>query len=137
MARTGRTENCGHVQARTRLAQARKFLEVADIAAIETETDEWKSVAVANAVTAGIAAADAACCAVLGRRSRGQDHRQATDLLKQIEPDGGAAAKALTELLDMKDTAQYGLVNMTAPRVKAALRRARQLVDFAANQVDA
>jgi hypothetical protein len=136
MARTGRTETCGNPEAKTRLAHARKFLEVADIAALETEIDESRSVAVANAVTAGIAAADAACCATLGRRSGGQDHRQAADLVKQIEPGGATAAKALTELLDMKDTAQYGLVNMTSPRVKAALRRARQLIEFAAAQVN-
>ena len=80
---------------------------------------------------AGIAAADAACCAVFGRRSRGQDHRQAADLVEQIEPDGAAAAKTLRELLDMKDTAHYGLVHIGAPKLKTAVRRAGSLVEFA------
>src|SRR5687768_6810213 len=55
-----RTQTCGRAAARTRLAQARKFLEVADLVATEREIDESTSVAAALAVLAGIAAADAA-----------------------------------------------------------------------------
>jgi hypothetical protein len=42
------------------------------------------SVAAALAVLAGIAASDAACCARLGRRPRGQDHATATTLLRTV-----------------------------------------------------
>ncbi len=128
----GRTQTCGKPEARTRLAHARKFLEVAELVAGEKEIEESASCAAALAVLAGIAAADAACCALLGRRSRGQDHKQAADLVEQIVPDGKAAAKALRELLDLKDTAQYGLVHVTQPKLAAAMRRASHLVDFGA-----
>lgn len=129
----GRTQDCNRADARTRLAHAQKFLEVAELVATEKDIEESKRCAAALAVLAGIAAADAACCASLGRRSRGQDHRQAADLVEQVEPGGKGAAKALRELLDMKDTAHYGLVHITTPKLTAALRRAEHLVEFAAN----
>lgn len=106
----GRTQTCGPPQARTRLAHAQKFLEVAELVATEREIEESASCAAALAVLAGIAASDAACCAVLRRRARGQDHMQAADLLEQIEPNGKAAARALRELIDLEDTAHYGLI---------------------------
>jgi hypothetical protein len=61
------------VQARTRLENARKFFEVAELAAAEKEIPSSRSVAAALAVLSGIAAADAACCALLDRRSGGED----------------------------------------------------------------
>jgi hypothetical protein len=45
-------------------------LEVAERAAGEEAIPASRSVAAALAVLSGIAAADAACCAALGRRSR-------------------------------------------------------------------
>ena len=33
--------------------------------------------------------------------------------------------------LDVKDTAQYGLINLSGQQLNAAVRRARQLVEFA------
>jgi hypothetical protein len=54
------------------------FADVADLVLGE-HVDTAPGVAAALSVLAGIAAADAACGAVLGRRSRGQDHRQAAD----------------------------------------------------------
>jgi len=68
--RVGRTQACGTPQARTRLAQARKFLEVAQLASTE-------------------------------------------ELLAQIEPGGSQAAKALLTLIDLKDTAHYGLIHVS------------------------
>lgn len=84
-------------------------LEVADLVAGERELPESRSVAAALAVLAGIAASDAACCAALGRRARGDDHRQAAALLGEIA-DGDRAAKTLLDLLNLKDTAQDGLI---------------------------
>lgn len=58
-----RTEDCGPIQARSRLEQAEKFHEVAELAATEgDDVDASRSVAAALAVLAGIAASDAACC---------------------------------------------------------------------------
>jgi hypothetical protein len=127
----GRTQPCGPAQARTRLAQARKFLEVAELVATE-DYEASLSAAAALAVLAGIAASDAACCRALGRRSRSEDHRDAAELLSQIDPNGARAAKALLSLIDLKDTAHYGLIHVTRRQLAAALRRASSLVDFAA-----
>jgi hypothetical protein len=132
MTRAGtRSQPWGTGEARTRLAQARKFLDVAELVADE-DIQASHSVAAALAVLAGIAASDVACCAVLGRRSRSQDHHDAEQLVRQIEPGGAAAAATLRRLLDLKDTAHYGLIPVSRQRLTAALRQARSLVDFAA-----
>jgi hypothetical protein len=128
--RSGRTQPCDRAQARTRLENARKSLEVAELAAVEREIPASRSVAAALAVLSGIASADAACCAALGRRSRGQEHREAAALLRQIA-DGEPAAKALLDLLNLKDRAQYGLIPVTGRELSTAMRRARTLLDFA------
>lgn len=129
-ARGRPTQACGTSEAQTRLAQARKFLEVGERTASEN-IEESHSVAASLAVLAGIAASDAACCAVLGRRSRSQDHHDAEQLVAQIEPGGATAATTLRRLLDLKDTAHYGLIDVSRPRLTAALRQARALVEFA------
>lgn len=128
----GRTQPCSREDARVRLAQAEKYLELASVAATEEDdSDPAATVTVANAVLAGIAAADAACCASLGQRSRGQDHRQAEQLVAEIAPGGDEAARALSKLLALKDTAHYGMINVSSQNVKTALRKAQELIDFA------
>lgn len=87
------------------------------------------------AVLAGIAASDAVCCAVLGQRSHGQDHRQAVSLLEQVAPDGSELARDLERLLVIKDDAHYGLLHVSSQRAAAALRQARRLFDTAAAHV--
>jgi hypothetical protein len=126
-----RTEACSLDQARSRLEHARRFLEVAELTAGEAGDVEYASAAAALAVLAGIAASDAACCAALGRRPRGQDHQQATDLVEQVEPGGARAAKALRRLLNLKDEAHYGFFNIGGQDLQGALRQAKALVDFA------
>ncbi|WP_141711441.1 hypothetical protein [Jiangella alba] len=78
------------------------------------------NVASSLAVLAGIAASDAVCCVVLGRRSRGQDHRQATELLKGVTEVGDAMARDLSRLLSVKDDAHYGVLNVSHQRVRRA-----------------
>jgi hypothetical protein len=129
--RGSRTQPCDRAQARTRLENAQKSLEVAELAAGEAEIPASRSVAAALAVLSGIASADAACCAALGRRSRGENHREAAALLREVVPAGDRAARALTDLLNLKDTAQYGLIPITQRQLTAALRRAKTLLDFA------
>lgn len=132
--REQRTATCGRAEANSRLEQARKFLEVAEL--IEpVDTPAEGNVAGSLAVLAGIAAADAACCASLGRRSRAQDHKAALDLVRQVEPGGRDAAKKLDQLLDIKDAAQYGVINLSGNSLKAALRSASHLVEFAGGVV--
>jgi hypothetical protein len=131
--RRGRTQTCDRAQARTRFENAQKSLEVAELAAGEQEIPASRSVAAALAVLSGIASADAACCAALGRRSRGDDHREAAALLREIVPAGDRAAKALIDLLNLKDTAQYGLIPITRQELTMTLRRAKTLLDIAAD----
>lgn len=129
-ARTGRTQPCSLAQGHTRLEHARKFQEVAELTAAEADPD-YTSVAAALAVLAGIAASDAACCKALGRRSRGQDHHTAGDLVRQIEPGGKDAANALRRLINIKDEAHYGLLAVSGKDLQAAIRQSKALVHFA------
>jgi hypothetical protein len=126
----GRVQGCDRDDALTRLSHARKFLDVAELVATEETAEESGTVSAALAVLAGIAAADAACCAALGRRARGQDHREAVDLLGQVK-NSEEPANSLRRLLDLKDTAQYGLIHVSGQNLKAALRQAGTLVSFA------
>jgi hypothetical protein len=133
----GRTSPCGRPEANTRLDHARKYLEVADLVAAEgDEIPASASVAASLTVLADIAAAaDAACCAALGLRSRGQDHQQAIDLVAQVQPGGGTAAKALARLLDLKDTAEYGVIHISARDTQSALRASATLTKFATDVI--
>lgn len=132
MTPRSRTEGCGAAQARQCLARARSFLEVAEMVADEGDPSlEYGSAAASIAVLAGIAAADAACCEALGRRSRSDNHRDAEQLLVKIAPGGKTAASHLGKLLNVKDTAHYGFITLSAPELKRSLRQAEQLVGFA------
>ncbi|MFC9687461.1 hypothetical protein ACFTSF_02910 [Kribbella sp. NPDC056951] len=132
---TGRTQECNRGQAVVRLNQARAFLEAAELVGMVDDELANDNVAAAMAVLAGIAAADAACCATLGRRSRGQDHRQAIRLVEQAGADGKILAKALGRLLDIKDGAHYGMVYVGTQQAKAALKSATILVEGASRLI--
>lgn len=80
---------------------------------------------------AGIGAADAACCAALRVRSRSQQHRDAADLLRQIEPGGAEAARHFERLIALKDAAQYGFEDVNGQALTAAQRHAAALIAFA------
>lgn len=131
-----RVQDCGASQARQRLAHAKSFLEVAELAVdVADPALEYGSVAASVAILAGIAAADAACCQVLGRRSRSDDHHDAEALLAEITPGGKRASGQLRKLITLKDTAHYGFISVTAPQLKQSIRQAQQLVDFAEVQL--
>ena len=110
-------------------------MDAAELMGAEENQLATPSVAAALAVLAGIAAADAACCAALGERSRGDDHRQALDLVAQITPGGSGMRRDLDRLLAAKDDAHYGLLHVSRQRAVAALRQARRLVESAAQHV--
>ena len=131
----GRVQPCNRDQARNRLAQARAFLHVAELVGAEPDEMATPGVAAALAVLAGIAASDAACCAVLGQRSRGQDHRQAIELLSQIATIGKDMARDLGRLISIKDDAHYGLLDVSTQRATAALKQACRLVEAASRHV--
>jgi hypothetical protein len=115
--------------ARVRIDQAHAFLNTAELVATVDDDLASPGVAAALEVLAGIAACDAACCTALGQRSRGQDHHQATDLLRQVAPDGQTLARDLARLLDIKDGAHY--VYVSSQKATAAIRQARRLVEAA------
>ena len=91
---SGRTETCGKPDARTRLAHARAFADTADLV-LDVDDNASLNVAASLAVLAGIAASDAARCARLGQRPRGQDHREAVKLLSGIATVGTEMGKDL------------------------------------------
>jgi hypothetical protein len=128
---SARTQPCSATDAASRLRNARKFVEVAELIAGEGNDVEYSSQAAALAVLAGVAASDAACCRALGRRSRGQDHRAAVGLIETVKPNGDQAAKSLGRLLNLKDQAHYGLFDVGGRDLKTALRQANDLVAFA------
>ncbi len=136
MARQGRRQSCSARDARIRRSHARKFLEVAEIAAEDQDQDpEYASAAASLAVLAGIAAADAACCKALGERSRSQDHHEAERFLQRIV-GGKTAARQLRDLIDLKDAAHYGFIDVSRPELRKALRRAQALLKFADEVLD-
>lgn len=65
------------------------------------------------------------------RRSRSEDHRDALVVLARVEPGGKAASARLKKVLDVKDSAQYGFIDVKGGGVKSALRSAQHLITFA------
>lgn len=96
---------------------------------------ELPAVAAALAVLTGIAAADSACCAALGTRARGQDHKQALALVATVVPNGDQMARDLSRLLDKKDGAHYGVITTTPNEAADMLNWARRLVSNASEVV--
>ena len=129
---TGRTVQCGRVEAQGRLRKAEQFLASAlDLVEIADDEREVADAVVALLFLAGIAASDVICCSSIGRRSRGQDHREAVSLLGSVRPDGPRLAKALTALLANKTRASYGFDPLPRAAVARARRRAEELVEAA------
>jgi hypothetical protein len=131
--RIDRLQECGPGQARTRLRHAQLYLQVAQTVLAE-EAGEETTVATGNAVLAAIAASDALCCARAGERYRGGDYRLAADLLERVTGDRRLAG-LLRDVLDLKDTGHYGLVDVQLARAKSAVRKAEELVTTATQQV--
>ena len=126
-----RTQACGRKDAAVRLEQARAFLDVAQLIGDQDDELATPNVTASLAVLAGIAAADAVCCAALGQRSRSQDHRQAVDMLGLVSGVGDTLARELSRLLATKDDTHYGILQVSGQRLAATLRRARNLVETA------
>lgn len=133
MSRAGKSgvQSFTRTQARQRLNYGQKCFEVADLISGDPDDDWTPKVAVSLHVLAGIAAADAITGALQGERWRGSHHRGAIELLEAVtgEKDAG---RALSDLLDLKDKAQYSPHLVSVSEEKQATRRARQLLDKAA-----
>lgn len=130
------TRPCTREEARVRMAQARAYLEVAELALAE-DRPVFGGVAAGTAVLAGIAASDAICCAAIGRRARGQIHLEALTVLSGAIPDGPKAAEWLRKLLEVKDASHYGMELVGVAKARQAVRNARKLIDRAAEELRA
>lgn len=125
----GRVATCTPAQARSRRQDAEELLGAAE--ATTGSTPGSRKAATAISVLAAIAAADAICGAALGRYSRGQDHRAASDLLQTVSPDGPALASALRRVLSHKDDAHYSPEVVGTTAAHQVLRATVTLVDAA------
>lgn len=136
MPHSPRTARCGAGDGRSRLKTASAYLEVAELVLGERDRDEYLNVAAGLAVLAGIAASGSICCARLGRRHRGDDHRHAAEMLRSATPDGNELAAALFRLLDVKDAAHYGVMVVSARNARDSVRWAARLADRAGQEAE-
>jgi hypothetical protein len=131
------TQACDRTAALSRLSQADAFLLAAELVVDDDSDDATPSVAASLAVLAGIAASDAACCARLGVRARGQAHAEAVELLGTVEPGGTDMAKDLQRLLNRKDDSQYGLTLVSSADAGRMVGWAKRLLRLARQAVEA
>ena len=132
-----RHEPCGRAEATSRLAQADAYLLAARLVVDDNSDPANPGVAAALAVLAGIAAADAACCARLKQRARGHSHREATTLVATVAPHGAQMAKDLDRLLGKKDLGHYGSALISGPEGARMVSWAERLVGSAHVAVEA
>jgi hypothetical protein len=126
MARNhGRTTPCRDSTQRGRLDKARQFQEAAKVIEAFLEDVDLGDAYVTLCIHAGIAAADAICCARLGEHAKGEDHQQAVMLLRQVDE---AASRHLDDLLRMKTKAGYSHQHSSRDDQKRAGRAATALV---------
>lgn len=133
MTRGGpRRRSCDGTDAASRVREAESFAAHAEIDPF-SEVGEDRSTAVANAVMAGISAADAICCKALGEHSASPDHKHALEVLREVPEIGEEASRRLGTLIELKPKAMYGVgVQPTMSETKRAMRAMRYLLDLAA-----
>lgn len=135
--RAPRQEPCSREEAAARLVQADAYLAAAQLVVDDPTDVANPGMAATLAVLAGIAAADAACCARLTARARGQDHREAIALVGTVTPNGGAMAKDLERLLKRKDSVHYGATMISAAEGARMVSWAARLINQAHAAVEA
>jgi hypothetical protein len=132
-----RTQPCTREQARVRLHQAEAALEVAELILDEDDL-AMPGMAASLAVISGIAACDAACCARLGKRPRGEAHIQAAEVLETVSPGGKEMAKDLRRLVHRKlGDSQYGMSFVSRTDAQSMVGWARRLIGLATKAVEA
>lgn len=126
-----RTTPCTREQAGQRLRQAEAFLGWAR-AALADERDQVNlGVATSLAILAGVAATEALCGSSMGYYSRGQNHADAANLVRSIEPGGAALASTFRQLVACKEDTGQAPKALLESSAKAALRQAGDLVSAA------
>jgi hypothetical protein len=136
MPASSRRGTCGKTEARVRFSAACAYVEVAELVLVEPTRGEFLNVSAGLAVLAGIAASDSICCIRIGQIHRGQDHKDAAELLSGAVIDGKSLAQTLRRLLDMKDAAHYGVVFVAPMNARNAVKWARRLVERAGEELE-
>ncbi|MCE5238480.1 hypothetical protein LLH23_08305 [bacterium] len=112
--------------------QATLFWEVAESVHDAPHANQ----AASNAILAAIAANDALCLYLGGRRARADDHASAVALLRQItsktEHSRAAAghAEKLAAILQMKNEVQYYGAPITPAQAGRVMKQVRRLLDW-------
>lgn len=119
-----RTNECSASDRAGRIARAEEFWN--DAADLHTLGGASPNTLVTLYVHAGIAAADAICCARLGEYSNSTNHSDAVALLKRADR---ALAAPLQRLINMKSAAGYGAAPMATQRVTDAQNAATKLMN--------
>jgi len=115
---------------RTRLIDAHRFLEAAEV----VHDPEHLNQAASNAVLAMIAANDAACLWSGKPAPRGASHTAAAQALRDAcrgtrwESDASERARQVIEVLRLKNAAQYTGERLSAETVSRLLRQAKRFV---------
>lgn len=120
----GRGVRCEKGAAQSRLNIAREYQDLAHSKS-DPGTGAARNAIVGNAVLAGIAAADAVCCARLGERSTSADHSDAVILLERVDP---VLAQKLSTLIGNKPTSHYGENFISIETLRSCLRAMDQLI---------
>lgn len=123
-----RTRNCDSGVREGRFRKAVGFLAVADDAAALDDAGDARDAIVTMYVHAGIAAADALCCARMGVHAHGENHDEAVQLLRAAV---GSEAKHLRTLLSLKTKAGYSHQSVSRADLTRASRAAIALVELA------
>jgi hypothetical protein len=95
---------CSKAKRAGRLSKAEQFFKAAEIIKDSIDDNDLADSLVTLCVHAGIGASDVICCAKLGRHSSGPNHRQAIQMISQIDLTLG---NHLKNLLDMKGHSGY------------------------------
>lgn len=126
----GRRAACDDAFGDARLKQAEAFALSAGLDPL-SDDGPTRSVAVSNAVLAGIAAADSISCRTLRQRSASGNHADAMDLLRQAPGLAQDAGAYLIALVNVKNKAQYEDRSPSVPETKRALRAMESLIRIA------
>lgn len=122
-----RQRSMSHEDVAVRAEHARSFLETATDA--RTLHGDRANVAIANAVLAGIAAADAICGRALRVSARGEAHGEAVLLLESVASVGRPSANDLRRLIAVKTNSSYSAMVLSPAAADDAIRWASRLVE--------
>ena len=127
-----RTRKCTDTTTSGRLRKAVQFMDQAEnVRDLADDGADVGDTFVSLCVLAGIAAADVLCCVSLGEHAQGENHNDAVQLLRRVQPSGEDLAKSLSTLLTIKTKAAYSDRAVSAEDRKRAERSAARLVEAA------